>query len=148
ESMGEDFIADLRHAARTLAAAPAFTAAAVLTLALGIGANTAIFSAVDGVLLKPLPYSEPDRIVRLYQNDRKKGRDRDEVAPGNFADWWSRATAFSAMAAIEPFGYDYYGPQGHEQLRASNVTRAFFTIIDANALLVRVLQPADFVPGP
>src|SRR5262245_4136212 len=113
---------DLRYAARTLTAAPAFTLAAVLTLAIGIGGSTSIFTAVDGVLLKPLPFSHSARIVTLFQNDRKKGIDRDDVAPGNFAEWRSRARAFSAMAAAEPFGLVYSSPDGEELVGNWNVT--------------------------
>jgi len=91
-ALGSDFAADLRYAARALMSAPGFTIAAVVTLAIGIGANTAIFSAVDGVLLKPLPFSQPDRIVTVFQNDRKKGVPHDDVAPGNFVDWRERNT--------------------------------------------------------
>src|SRR5215211_1979158 len=143
----DDLIQDLHYAARTLRSAPVFTIAAVLTLAVGIGANTAIFSAVDGVLLKPLPFSRPDRIVRLYQDDRKKGLPRDDVAPGNFADWRARSSAFEAMAAVEPFGLVYSGPEGEEQIRNWNVTQDFFTILDAKPLIGRVFAPGDFDKG-
>ena len=95
--------ADLRYGVRTLRAARGFTLGAVMTLAIGIGANSAIFSVVDGVVLKPLPFSQPDRIVALFQNDRKKGLDHDAVAPANFADWRRRTSAFAALASAEPF---------------------------------------------
>ncbi|MEO6879234.1 MAG: hypothetical protein ABI205_12190, partial [Gemmatimonadaceae bacterium] len=94
-----DFSADIRYAARALRLAPGFTFAAIVTLAIGIGASTAVFSAVDGVLLKPLPFSQPDRIVTVFQNDRKKGVEHDDVAPGNFADWGVRNNVFSGLAA-------------------------------------------------
>ena len=74
-------------ALRALRASPAFTLAALVTLAIGIGPTTAIFSVVDGVLLKPLPFSRPDRVVALFQNDRKSGNAHDDVAPANFVDW-------------------------------------------------------------
>src|SRR5215831_8111673 len=74
-----DLAHDFHYAARTLRSAPAFTTAAVLTLAIGIGGNTAIFSAVDGVMLKPLPFSQEDRLVRVFQTYVKKGRDHDEA---------------------------------------------------------------------
>jgi putative ABC transport system permease protein len=86
---------DLRHALRTLAAAPGFTAAAVLTLALGIGANSAIFTAVYGVLLKPLPYQAPDRLVRISETRRGGGWN---VAVPNYLDWRARNHVFSGMA--------------------------------------------------
>jgi putative ABC transport system permease protein len=142
-----DLTQDLRYAVRTLRAAPAFTIAAVLTLAIGIGGNTAIFSAVDGVMLKPMPFSNEDRLVRLYQTDRKKGRVRDPVAPGNFAEWHERITAFAGMAAVEPYGYRLTGKEGTEEIRNWNVTRDFFDVLDAKPALGRFFQASDFVPG-
>lgn len=143
----ESFLQDLRYAARTLRAAPAFTLAAVLTLAIGIGAITAIFSAVDGVLLKPLPFSQPDRIVSLFQNDRRQGLDREDVAPGNFADWRERARAFSGMAAAEPFSLVYTSPDGQELIGNWDVTQDFFAVLDTRPVIGRVLQRDDFQPG-
>jgi putative ABC transport system permease protein len=143
----DDLAQDFRYGVRTLKSAPAFTIAAVLTLAIGIGGNTAIFSAVDGVMLKPLPFSNEDRLVRLYENDRAKGRMRDEVAPGDFAEWRARATAFAAMATAEPYGYRLSGKDGTEEIRNWNVTQDFFTVLDAKPFLGRLFQPSDFVPG-
>ena len=143
-----DLSQDLQYAARAAKSAPAFTIAAVLTLAIGIGANTAIFSAVDGVMLKALPFSHENRLVRIYENDRKKRSGHEAVAPGNFNDWRARTTAFAAMATAEPFGFSVRGPEGTEEIRNWNVTRDFFTVLDAKPILGRVLQPADFVPGP
>src|SRR5689334_1312640 len=142
--LGQDF----RYAGRTLRASPGFTLAAVLTLAIGIGGNTAIFSAVDGVMLKPLPFSHEDRLVRVYETNRKKGRDRDAVAPADFADWHARASAFAALATVEPFGYTLPGKEGMEEIRNWNVTQDFFTVLDAKPYLGRLLEPADFVAGP
>jgi putative ABC transport system permease protein len=143
----DDLAQDLAYAVRTLASAPAFTLAAVLTLAIGIGGNTAIFSAVDGVMFKPLPFSEPDRVVRLFQNERSKHKEREDVAPGTFADWHARATAFSAIAAVEPFSVILSGSEGEEQISSFNVTRDFFSILDARPAFGRLLQPSDYEPG-
>src|SRR3954463_10033615 len=82
----EDFIQDMRYGVRTLGRSRAFAATAVATLALGIGANTAIFSAVDGVLFKPLPFVHPERIVTLWQRDTKNPSVLGDVAPGTFLD--------------------------------------------------------------
>src|SRR5205823_6686078 len=89
---------DLRYSARTFIKTPAFTAVAVLSLALGIGANTTIFSMCNAMLFKPLPYAEPDRIVMLSerQRDGKPG----DVAPANFVDWRDASRSFSGMAAV------------------------------------------------
>jgi predicted permease len=143
----DDFVQDVRYAARTLRSTPAFTVAAVLTLALGIGANTAIFSAVDGVMFKPLPFSHPERLVRLYQDDKTRGLPQSDVAPGNFAEWRARASAFDGMAVAEPFGLVYSGPEGEEEIRNWNVTRDFFTVLDARPFLGRVFDGADYQPG-
>ena len=80
----------LRAALRALRASPGFSIAALATLAIGIGPTTSIFSVVDGVLLKPLPFSQPDRVVALFQDNRKSGNAHDDVAPANFDDWQAR----------------------------------------------------------
>jgi putative ABC transport system permease protein len=141
-------IGDVMFAARTLRASPGFAAAAIATLAIGIGATTATFSVVDGVLLKPLPFSSPTRVVALYQNDHKKSIDHDDVAPANFADWRARSQAFAAMAAAEPFALNYTSADGVEQIYNWNVTADFFRVLDARPALGRLFVPADFTPGP
>ncbi len=143
----DDFVDDLGYAARTLRLAPSFTLAAVLSLAIGIGANTAIFSAVDGILLKPLPFSQPNQLVALFQNDRKKGVDHDDVAPANFADWRERSRVFAGLAAAEPFALNYSSLDGEEQIYNWNVTQDFFAVLNARPLLGRLLQPPDFIPN-
>src|SRR6266545_7607689 len=90
---------DLRYALRMLGKRPAFALVAVLTLAVGIGANTAIFSVVNGVLLRPLPYPEPDRIVRLWESTSR--RPRAAVSYPNFTDWHQRLTTFKGLAAYQ-----------------------------------------------
>src|SRR5215471_12257447 len=89
---------DLRYAARTLRRIPGFTAAAVLVLAAGIGANAAIFSLVDAALLRPLPFAHPARLVMLWETRPDQGK--NAVSPLNFVDWSEQARTFSAMAAI------------------------------------------------
>ena len=89
---------DLRYALRCLARNPGFTTVAVLTLALGIGANTAVFSVVYAVLLKPLPYADPGRLVQLYERNPAQGLERGAVSPGTFVDWRARSHAFEGMA--------------------------------------------------
>jgi putative ABC transport system permease protein len=139
---------DITSAARTLRASPGFAVAAIATLAIGIGATTATFSVVDGVLLKPLPFSRPTQIVVLYQNDHKKNIEHDDVAPANFADWRARTQAFAAMAAAEPFALNYTSTDGVEQVYNWNVTADFFRVLDARPALGRLFVPTDFTPGP
>src|SRR5262245_30846035 len=95
ESIGKD----IRYAGRGLWKNPGFALIAVLTLALGIGANTVIFSVVNGVLLRPLPYDDADRLVTLRQNNTRTGLKEDGAAPGNFLDWRRQNQVFAKMAA-------------------------------------------------
>ncbi len=94
--MLNQFLHDLRYAGRMLLRAPAFAAIAILTLALGIGANTAIFTVVNALLLGPLPYRDPARLVTVWQDMRARGGPADEWAtPGNYADWRQQTGLFS-----------------------------------------------------
>src|SRR5690348_9188347 len=90
---------DLRLGARSLFKQPTFTIVAVLTLALGIGANTAIFSVVNAVLLQSLPYRDADRLVTVWENNRRKGNDQNVINMGNFFDWKDQNRVFEDMAA-------------------------------------------------
>jgi predicted permease len=137
---------DLRFGARTLRRSPGFTAVAALTLALGIGASTAIFGAVDGVLLKPLPYADAERVVTLWQQPRGKP-DRTELASGTLVDVRERATSFAGVAAAEPSGMAIETDDGPERLRAWLVTDGFFEIPGVRAQLGRTFLPAEYVAG-
>jgi hypothetical protein len=90
---------DVRFALRTLRRSPVFAASAILALALGIGANTAVFSVVYAVLLKPLPFAEPERLVRLYEENSSQGIERGAVGIGTFADWRARTRTLESVAA-------------------------------------------------
>ena len=137
---------ELRHAARALRADVSFTVVAVLTLAVGIGASTAIFSAVDGVLLKPLPYADADRVVTVWERDRTSG-ERLEVAPGNFLDLRERARAAVSLAAAEPYSLDFAGADGPESLRTSLVSEGFFDVLGTAPRLGRTFRAEEFVAG-
>src|SRR5213593_2098952 len=91
---------DLRYGFRTLVQAPGFTAVAAIALALGIGANSAIFSVVDAILIKPLPYKDPGGLVMVWESNPHRGRARNVVSPGNFLDWQVQNTVFEQMAAL------------------------------------------------
>jgi putative ABC transport system permease protein len=89
---------DLRYAVRMLAKKPGFTVVTVLTLALGIGANTAIFSIVHAVLLQPLPYENPDRLVMIWESNPSRGLDRSQASPVTFSDWREQDQIFEGVA--------------------------------------------------
>src|SRR4029078_5534758 len=95
-----DLLQDLRYGLRMLARNPAFTAIAIIALALGIGANSAIFSVVDAVLLQPLPFKNPHQLVLLWENATHLGFPRDTPSPANFRDWQKQATSFTGMAGM------------------------------------------------
>src|SRR5215472_6059198 len=95
----ENVLHDLRYAIRGLRKSPAFSAIAVITLALGIGANTAMFSVIDAVLLRPLPYPDSDNLVQIYETDSSHGTIRGPVSPYNFADWQRQTNVFERMSA-------------------------------------------------
>jgi len=125
---------DLRYAARMLLKSPGFTTIAVLTLTLAIGPTTAIFSVIDTLMLRPLPYPNADRIVTLWQNNARDPVTREEVAPGNFFDWRERTTAFTAVAAADPYAYSLITPDGRpEAVFAARVTEGFFDILGVQA---------------
>src|ERR1044072_1166475 len=104
----QQLIKDFRYGLRTLTRRPAFSVVAVITLALGIGANTAIFSVVYGVLLRPLDYPEPERLGVLRES-RPAKRSEAQVAPGNFLDWQQQNTVFSDIAAYRTVSYNLTG---------------------------------------
>src|SRR5215475_7840762 len=95
-------VQDLRFAARAFLRAPRFTIPAVLALALGIGATSAIFSVVRGVMLKPLPYRDPDRIVSIWETNVSRGQLRGIVAASNFIEWRERARSFDHIGMVGP----------------------------------------------
>ncbi|MDQ3428045.1 MAG: permease, partial [Gemmatimonadota bacterium] len=91
---------DLRQAFRRLGRTPAVTAAAILCLALGIGANTAIFTVINAVLMRPLPYHEPERLVWVWEANASRESERNSVSPANYLDWKAESSVFSSMAAM------------------------------------------------
>src|SRR4051812_34320923 len=101
ESMLNQLTQDIRYAARAMVKTPTFTVVAILTIALGIGANTAIFTVVNALLLRPLPYAAPERLVTVWQDLRARGGPADEWAtPGNYADWRREAHLFERVAVL------------------------------------------------
>jgi putative ABC transport system permease protein len=132
---------DLRYGARTLLKNPGFTLIAVLTLGLGIGANTAIFSVVNGVLLRPLPYHEPERIVTLLNYGR------GPVSPANFLDFRSDSQSFAQMAAAEAWGGSLASADRAESISGLRMGEGLFAMLGERPLLGRTLQSEDYQPG-
>ena len=138
---------DLRIAARRLRGAPGFSAAAVLALALGIALVTVMFSAVDRVLLRPLPFAEPERLLALHQTDRAGAGENDGVAPPVALAWRERARTLDGVAAIEPYGFDLTDRGTPETIAAWRVTEDFFPILGVSAWRGRTLMADDFDAG-
>ncbi|HWR54382.1 MAG TPA: ABC transporter permease [Bryobacteraceae bacterium] len=128
-------IQDLRYGLRMLAKNPGFAAVAVIALALGIGANTAIFSVVNGVLLRPLPYHEPDRLVRLSENSPDFAT--MSVAYPNFVDWRDQNGSFRGLAALRWEDYDVTGEGQPEHLSGKMVSADFFRVLGISPVLGR-----------
>ncbi|MGH9701773.1 MAG: ABC transporter permease, partial [Candidatus Acidiferrales bacterium] len=134
---------DLRYGMRMLAKAPGFTAVAVLTLALGIGANTTIFSVVDAVLLKPLRYKDPASLAVVWEKLPKFEILRNTVAPANFLDWQQQNRVFSGMAAFLDQPQNLTGRGEPEQVDVELVSSNFFSVLGVNPMLGRGFLPED-----
>ena len=134
---------DLRYAIRSLRRTPGFTLTAILVAAMGIGATTATFSVADHVLLRPLPFPEHDRVVRLWEDHSSRGYPRMEPSPPNFLDWQRMATVFERL---EPFTGASASLVGHgepEQVNGASVGGGVFQVLRRPAALGRVLTEAD-----
>lgn len=132
---------DLRYAVRTLRNTPGFASAAILTLALAIGSNTAVFSVVNGVLLRPLPFPEQDRLFMLAEQNRQ-GAIRPPSYP-TFLDWQTQSAAFAGLAYVRGGGQRLAGPDGIQSVVASSVSPGFFTTLGERPLLGRLFTPDE-----
>ena len=139
----ESFIQDLRYALRTYRRAPGFTLAALLTLALGIGATTSIFSVVNAVLLRPLPYSNPDRLVGVGDGASDSGL--DQVGYGTFADYRDRNRSFEQLVAVRPWQTTLVTTEA-ERLAGMRVSWNYFDMLDARPALGRTFRKDDDHP--
>jgi len=126
---------DLRYGFRVLAKSPAFSLIAILTLALGIGANTAIFSVVNGVLLNPLPFHQPEQLVSMFQ--KIKNFDNGSISYPNFKDWQRMNTTFAGMAAYRSTGFNLSGNGEPERLHGEMISAGFFEILGVNPIMGR-----------
>ena len=137
----ENLLQDLRYGARTLRKSPGFAAVAILTLALGIGVNTALFSVVNGVLLNPLPYPQPNQLVELWW-DRTPGQ-HSSVPYLNFLDWQKESTAFSAVGAYLQDNVIVTGAGEPERVDGVKISANFFDLLGVKPLLGRSFRPEE-----
>jgi putative ABC transport system permease protein len=142
-----DFWNDLRYAIRLQRKNPAFTIVAVIALALGIGANTAIFSVVNTVLLRPLPYKDPERLVMVWEEATKAGYPQDTPTAANFIDWRDQNQTFEGMAAITDDSFNLTGAGDPERLEGQRVSTNLFPLLGVEPQIGRVFTAAEDQPG-
>jgi putative ABC transport system permease protein len=146
-NMFGDLAQDLRYAARMLARTPAFTAIAVLALALGIGANTAIFSVVNRVLLQPLPFKNPSELVMIWENATHLGFPKNTPSAANFLDWRKQGTDFTGMAAMAEKNFNLTGVGEPERLDGRRVSANLFDLLGVQPRLGRGFVAEEDAPG-
>ena len=138
---------DLRQGARSLVKQPTFTIVAVIALALGVGANTAIFSVVHAVLLRSLPYRDADRLATVWENNRKRGNDQNVINMGNFFDWKEQNRVFEDMAAFGNASVNLTGGGEPEKIPSQIATTNLFNILGVKPILGRTFAPDEGKPG-
>ncbi|HTL56639.1 MAG TPA: ABC transporter permease [Candidatus Limnocylindrales bacterium] len=143
----ETLLQDVRYGARMLWRNRAFTAVAVLTLALGIGANTAIFSVIDGVLLRPLPYHDPEQLVTVCQSNAKRGFSQVVVTPGVLKDWREQNSVFEELGGQIYESANLTGAERPEHIHAAWATPNYFSVFGVPPLLGRTFTAEDRPPG-
>jgi predicted permease len=141
--MFRDLSQDLRYGVRMLSKNPGFTVVAVLALALGIGANSAIFSVVNTVLLRPLPYQDPDRLVMVWEDRSKNGFPRDTPAVANYIDWRDQNQVFEGMAAIATQSFNLTGAGDPERIEGRRVSANLFALLGVRPQLGRAFLPEE-----
>lgn len=144
----DDTMRDVGHALRSFARSPVFTVVAVLTLALGLGANTAIFSVLHGVLLQPPPFAEPDRLAMVWETDRASGTVREPASVPDFLDMEERSRSFRELAAFQGQQVTWLPGDGRpRRLAALAVTHDFPAMVGLRPVLGRAMEPRDDEPG-
>src|SRR5271165_5793581 len=139
----ESLLQDLRFGLRMLRKSPGFTAVAVLTLALGIGANSAIFSVVDAILLRPLPYPQPEQLVRIWESSGKYDSSRNVMNALNFMDWRDHSQSFESMAAISGLMTNLSSHGQPIAVQGMQVSPEFFSVLRIAPFLGRTFTSAD-----
>jgi putative ABC transport system permease protein len=134
---------DFRYALRHISKSPGFAAVAVLTLALGIGANTAIFSLVNAVLLRPLPYKDADQLVMVWEQNPHRGWFQNIVSGENFLDWRKQNRVFAGMAAFQSHSFNLTGDNQPEEIAGEQVTTNLFSVLGVQPLRGRLFLPEE-----
>lgn len=140
-------IQDIRIATRMMIKNPGFSIIVVVTLALGVGANTAIFSVVNAVLLRSLPYKDPGGLVQVWESNPKRGIPEFAVSPPNFLDWRTQNHEFSQMAAIQSEDVTLTGAGAPERVQSADVSSDFFELLGVRPERGRGLQASDESPA-
>jgi putative ABC transport system permease protein len=135
---------DVRYGLRLMTKRPGFTATVVLTLSLGIGANVALFTVLEAVVLRPLPYGEPESLVRLFEANAGQGREREGASPANFLDWRRRSDSFEGLAASYAVARPILDEQGAEQVMTAQVTEDFFRVLGVEPVAGRAIAAEEF----
>jgi hypothetical protein len=143
-----DVVRDVQYAVRMLRRRPVISMLAVAVLAIGIGGTVAVFSVVDTLLLRELPYREPDRIVTIWLTNREHPEEREGVAPGAFLDWHDRSKSFSHIAAAAPASFDYLDGGEPTTLVGASVTEGFFEALGVQPIRGRLFVPREYTEFP
>jgi hypothetical protein len=138
---------DLRYAARILRKYPGFTLAIILTAALGIGANVTIFSVLDAVILEPLPYKDPDRLVRLSESNLRQNQAEAPVSVPNFQDWQQQQSSFEEVSALEFATFNLTGRGEPQRVAAARISANLVPMLGVNPALGRTFLPEEEKPG-
>lgn len=138
---------DLRFGLRTLVKSPGFTIVAVIALALGIGANSAIFSVVNAILLRPLPYKNPNQLVVVWENATHLGFPKDTPSPANFLDWRQQSTVFEGMSAFAERSFNLTGVGEPERLDGRRVSANLFDVLGVKPIIGRTFVAEEDQPG-
>lgn len=133
--------ADIRYAIRSLKRRPVFAVTAVLTIAVGIGANSAVFTVVNGFIVQPLPYEEPHELVTLFAGNPELGYSGTDVNPADASDWGARSTSLEGVAVVEETAFNWTGGDAPERVAALRVTTNFLTLVGWQPVIGR-----DFLP--
>ena len=145
--MSSTFTADCRHAVRSLLRSPAFSLVAILTFAVGIGVNTAVFSVFNGVILRSLPYPDADRITMVWMDNRQQNIKEDITSYPNYRDWRDQSSSYAHLAAFTDSAFNLTGADQPERLNGAMATANFFDVMGVRPILGRLFTEAQETPG-